>query len=330
MRSKFTPESWARLQNHLHKSPVGCCTTLLVKHTSTHGDQQTPAPGPILGTPAPLKENKELVPSTKTAKIQARCGVGLQLLQIFTYQKKKKKSCASRNDKGCFPTPAPESPWVPLTALAPKGSAHLFNHLGQRLPSHHGLAKGLPALRKGNLMSAPTQRCGSSFQRKRQKGLHPRKKKRHFVVSKSPHFNQREYKFLCAQTSTIVFKKENKKERGEKSPRHIPRQPFVGLSWLLGHGSGQRLQGVFKFGKNQSWMESLHQRLRKAGEQVAPAVGSRAEIHSTRIPCGDWDLPASQPLWLYPQRQREIEKKIFSHLLQSDQPFCGEEGRGSV
>lgn len=159
----------------------------------------------------------------------------------FLHIKKKKKSCASRNDKGCFPTPAPESPWVQLTALAPKGSAHLFNHLGQRLPPHHGLAKGLPALRKGNLMSAPTQRCGSSFQRKRQKGLHPRKKKRHFVVSKSPHFNQREYKFLCAQTSTIVFKKENKKERGEKSPRHIPRQPFVGLSWLLGHGSGQRL-----------------------------------------------------------------------------------------
>lgn len=45
--------------------------------------QQKPAPKPHFGPP--VTEHKKLIPSIKTVKTQARCGVGLQVLQIFTH-----------------------------------------------------------------------------------------------------------------------------------------------------------------------------------------------------------------------------------------------------
>lgn len=51
-----------------------------------------------------LKEHKKLAPSTKAMKIQARCGMGLQLLRIFTYEK---SHVHVEMTKSAFPLVAP-------------------------------------------------------------------------------------------------------------------------------------------------------------------------------------------------------------------------------
>lgn len=75
------------------------------------------------------------------------------------------------------------------------------------------------------------------------------------------------------------LKKQNKTNK-QTNPCHIPRQPFLRLSRLLGHSSEQRLfERILSLGKTshglEGTLESLHQRPRKAGEQMAPAVGSQ-------------------------------------------------------
>lgn len=133
-----------------------------------------------------------------------------------------------------------------------KGSANPINLLGQQTPLPCGLAMGpVPTPQHGVLNVGPQTKRWVGSPGGRQKGLHPRKKKRYFYVGYSLCFNQREYKLLCAQTSTIFLRKENKEKT--QNPCHIPRWPFLGLSRLLGHGSGQRLfERLLSFGKNQS------------------------------------------------------------------------------
>lgn len=66
--------------HHLHKSPL---TAPLPYCSNAHTElSRLWPPGPASGTP--LKENKKPVPSLKAVKVQARCGVGLQVLQVFT------------------------------------------------------------------------------------------------------------------------------------------------------------------------------------------------------------------------------------------------------
>lgn len=230
------------------------------------------------------------------------------------YVLKKKKSRASQNDKGYFPTPAPESPRVQLTALVSKGSAHLFNQLGQQLPPHHGLVKGPARPEERELdVSSDTKMWVPFSEKEARRGRIPGKRKDTLLSVKARVLTKGNINSSVPKLALLFLKKRIRKRRGEK-PLPYPKAALSGAvpaagTWIR----AKTLQGVFTFGKNQSWtegtLESLHQRLRKAGEQVAPAVGSRAEIHLARIPCGDRDPPASQPLQLCPQMQREIEKK---------------------
>lgn len=120
--------------------------------------------------PPPLKGNKKLVPSTKAAKIQARCGMGLELLQIFTLLKKKSPVRVEMT-RSAFPLAAHSRAHGSVQVL--NGSAKLINLLGQQTPLPCGLAIGpVPTS-----PLAPKQRCGSSFPGRRQEGQHPRKKK---------------------------------------------------------------------------------------------------------------------------------------------------------
>lgn len=67
-------------KNLLHKSPP---TAPLPCGSNAHTELSRLEPlGPAVGTP--LKENKKPVPSTEAVKVQARCGVRLLLLQVFT------------------------------------------------------------------------------------------------------------------------------------------------------------------------------------------------------------------------------------------------------
>lgn len=87
------------------------------------------------------------------------------------------------------------------------------------------------------------------------------------------------------------------------------RQPTPGLSRVLAHGTGQKLfKRLSGLGKKQLWVEGALNpctRLRKAGEQVAPAMGSQSRIHPIRILYRNYGPLASQPLQLCPQMQRD-------------------------
>lgn len=166
MRSKFTPES----PEPSIQKPTGYSTTLLLKHASTHGDQQTPAPGPHSVPPHPHLRRTRAGRQHQACKTLGHMWGGFAAATDFYIFKKKKSHVQGQNDKGCFPTPAPESPRVQrqkgqLTFLTTWGSS--FHPPLPHLPPTAWLKAPL-ALRKGNSMSAPIQRRGSCFQRKRQ------------------------------------------------------------------------------------------------------------------------------------------------------------------
>lgn len=153
------------------------------------------------------------------------------------------------------------------------GSAKLINLLGQQTPLPCGLAMG-PVLTSP---LAPKQRCGSSFPGRRQEGQHPRKKKTLLLLATACVLTKGNINY-----SVRYCLKQNKTKQTNKqtNPCHIPRRPFLRLSRLLGHSSEQRLfERLLSLGKTSHGMEgtleSLQQRPRKAGEQVAPAVGSQ-------------------------------------------------------
>lgn len=339
MRSKFTPESWARLQNHLYRSPLATPSPSC-SNTPAHMETSKLQPlGPILCLPTPpppLKENKSWSPAPSLQNSGSHVGWVCSCYRFLHIKKKKKSHVQGQNDKGCFPTPAPESPRVQLTALAlaSKGSAHLFNHLGQQLPApsppppSHGLAKGLAGPEERELDVSSNTKTWVLFSEKEAKqGCIPGKRKDTLLSTKS-HLLAKGNINSSVPKLALLFLKKRKKEK-KKKPQPYPKAALSGAILTVGMWfRAKTLQGGFKFGKNQSWTEgtpeSLHQGLRKAGEQVAPAEGSRAKTHLTGIPCRDQKPPASQPLGLCPQMQREIEKKIFSHLLPGDQPFRGE------
>ena len=87
------------------------------------------------------------------------------------------------------------------------------------------------------------------------------------------------------------------------------------------------LHEAFTFGKKQSrtegTLESLHHRLRMAG---SPSHRIAEERHLIGVLCRNQDLPASWLPQLYPQMQREIEKKIFTAAFKSTSAFAEKKG----
>lgn len=120
IKSKACPKPSYTKTRWLPRSPSN-------KHTSTHGAQP---PDFIL---SPLKENKRLVPKTKTENPGQMWG-RFVVATHFYILKKKKSVCVEMTV--CFPTsgPAPEVLWVQLTARLLKGLANPFSLLGQQQP----------------------------------------------------------------------------------------------------------------------------------------------------------------------------------------------------
>lgn len=80
----------------------------------------------------PLKENKKLVPKTKTENPGRMWGRFVVATHFYMFKKKK----ARVGMTACFPTsgPAPEAPRVQLTARLTRGLGNPFRLLGQQQP----------------------------------------------------------------------------------------------------------------------------------------------------------------------------------------------------
>ena len=79
----------------------------------------------------PLKENKKLVPKTKTENPGRMWGRFVVATHFYMFKKKVRVGMTA-----CFPTsgPAPEAPRVQLTARLTRGLGNPFRLLGQQQP----------------------------------------------------------------------------------------------------------------------------------------------------------------------------------------------------
>lgn len=200
MRSKFTPESWARLQNHLYRSPLATPSPSC-SNTPAHMETSKLQPlGPILCLPTPpppLKENKSWSPAPSLQNSGSHVGWVCSCYRFLHIKKKKKKvMCKVKMTRAVFP-PLLQSPqgyssrlWLwrqkgQLTFLTTWGSS--FQPPLPHLPPMAWLKAWL-ALRKGNSMSAPIQRRGSCFQRKRQNRAASQEKEKTRCCPRNPTF----------------------------------------------------------------------------------------------------------------------------------------------
>lgn len=166
---------WVCLQKPSTQKParwlLGCPPAQMCQHTWSLANS---SPQALLCTPHPLRKTRSRSLAPKLQNSRPDVGWVCSCYK-FLHIKKKKKSCTCQDDKVCFST---------------GGSCSRAHGLGvervSRPLSPVVLARALPSKPKQGDLNVSPHRCRTSFQNRRQKGLHPGKKKRHFCCWLKP------------------------------------------------------------------------------------------------------------------------------------------------
>lgn len=134
-------------------------------------------PEPHSGHPPNLRRTRSWSPAPRLQKSRPDVGWVCSCYR-FLCIKKKKSHVQVKMTRAIFP-PLLQSPHGYSSQLwCRKGQPTFLTSWGSSSHPTMAWSRALPALRKGNSMSAPTQRCGSHFQRKRQEGAASQEKEK--------------------------------------------------------------------------------------------------------------------------------------------------------